>query len=87
MQYTKGAQLFHPEALNYVVGWALFTTHPYFHPNGDGFRPILLTHEVYTDAVKEVTNGVVHVAAKETINKYQKLIDDPLTGGKRTSNV
>ena len=75
---TQSARLFRPQAVNYVVGKALFSAHPAFHPDGEGFEPTLQTHELHSEAVEEVSNGVVHPVTKETINKYQKLIDDPL---------
>ena len=66
--------MFHSQALNYVVGKALFVAHPAFHLDGKGFGPMLPTHELHDDTVKEVANGVVHPVIKETITKYQKII-------------
>ena len=28
--------------------------------------------------IEEVANGVVHLVTKETVTKYQKLVDDPI---------
>ena len=33
---------------------------------------------MYAETIEEVVNGVVHPVTKETITKYQKLVDDPI---------
>ena len=33
---------------------------------------------MHTETIEEVANGVVRPVTKETITKYQKLVDDPI---------
>ena len=33
---------------------------------------------MHAETIEEVANGVVHPVTKETITKYQKLVDDPI---------
>ena len=33
---------------------------------------------MHAETIEEVANGIVHPVTKETIAKYQKLVDDPI---------
>ena len=63
---------------NLVVGRAVFNAHLAFHPYGNAFGPAMATPMMHAETIEEVAKGVVHPVTKETITKYQKLVDNPI---------
>ena len=77
---SNGAHFINPDAINLVVGRAVLNAHPAFQPNGDVFDPAIAMAApmMHAETIEEVANVVVHPVTKETITKYQKLVDDPI---------
>ena len=62
------------EALHFVLGQAMLSEIPGFMPQDKDN----VTNSQMPIDIAEMANGVVHPVTKETITKYQKLIDEPL---------
>jgi len=75
---STGAHFINPDAINLVVGLAVLNTYPAFHPDGDAFGFAMAAPLMHVDMILELANKVVHPVTKEAINKYQKLVDDPI---------
>ena len=72
---SNGAHFINPDVINIVVGRAVLNAHPAFQPDGDIFGPAMAAPMMHAETIEEVVNGVVHPVTKETITKYQKLVD------------
>ena len=76
--HTSGAHFINSNITNLVVGRTVLNAHLAFRPDGEAFGPVMAAPMMYAETIEEVANGAIRPATKETITKYQKLVDDPI---------